>query len=268
MQVAQTNIQLYNQLRDARLPLDDLLLVHRAYEFLTTLYPGYFQADGKPFVAHGVGVASILAWLDQPADILAVGLLHNIYGNADFGDGRSTGTTPFRRRLVRRAMGERIEELLVRFADLRVQSHRIEEVRRGLQERDDMERRLLLVDLADHLEKYVDLGVLYFGESDWVISSTDRIGRDLIELADELGEPRLSQMLSSAFAEAAARSADVPAELRAADGRRYLKLVTPRSCRRRLRLRVGARLQQVRRRVRLRTRLRRLPRAAADWIRA
>ena len=75
MQVAQTNVQLYNQLREKGLQLDDLVLVHRAYEFLTTLYPGYFQADGKPFVAHGVGVASILAEIDQPAQIVAVGLV-------------------------------------------------------------------------------------------------------------------------------------------------------------------------------------------------
>src|SRR3981081_2289472 len=115
MRIAQTNVQLYNQLRDAGLPLDDLVLVHRAYELLTTLYPGHYQADGKPFVAHGVGVTSILAWLDQPAEILAVGLLHNIYGNADFGDGRASGTTRFRRSLVREAVGERVEDLLVRF---------------------------------------------------------------------------------------------------------------------------------------------------------
>jgi hypothetical protein len=258
MRIAQTNVQLYNELRDAGLPLDDLVLVHRAYELLTTLYPGYYQADGKPFVAHGVGVASILARLDQPAEILAVGLLHNIYGNADFGDGRSGGTTRFRRRLVRQAVGEQVEGLLVRFMDLRIHPHRIEDARRALPGRDDTERRLLLVDLADHLEKYVDLGVLHFGESDWVMGSSERIGRDLIEIAEELGEPRLGAMLSRAFAEAAAQAAEVPAELRPSDGRRYLELVVPRSCRRRLPLRLRANVQEVRRRLRSRGRLRRL----------
>jgi hypothetical protein len=268
MRIAQTNVQLYNQLREARLPLEDLVLVHRAYEFLTTLYSGYYQADGKPFVAHGVGVASILAWLDQPAEVLAAGLLHNIYGNADFGDGRSAGATPSRRRLVREAMGERIEELLVRFADLRIRPDRIEETRRALRDCNDTHRRLLLVDLADHLEKYVDLSVLYFGESDWVTGASDRIGRDLIEIADELGEPRLGEMMSRAFSEAAAQASDVPAELRASDGRRYLKLLTPRSCRRRLlpRLRQGTR--ELRRHLRPRSRLRRLPSGVGHRIRA
>src|SRR5437660_567862 len=115
MQVAQTNTQLYNQLRRKGLALEDLLVVHRAYELLTTLYAGFYQWDGKPFVAHGVGVTSILAELDQPTEILAVGILHNIYANADFGDGRGPGARPARRRLVREAVGDRIEALVAQF---------------------------------------------------------------------------------------------------------------------------------------------------------
>src|SRR5436305_670605 len=76
MNVAQTNLQLYNQLLRHGLPRDRLVVVHRAYELLTRLYAGYYQGDGKPFVAHGVGVASILDTLDQPAEFVALGLVH------------------------------------------------------------------------------------------------------------------------------------------------------------------------------------------------
>src|SRR4051795_951805 len=144
MRVAQTNVQLLNQLRDAAWPLDDLIAVQRAYELLTTLYPGYFQADGKPFVCHGVGVASILAELGQPAEIVAVGLLHNIYGNADFGDDGAPGATPARRRLVRDAVGPDVEGMLARFVEMRIRPHTIEEARRELERRDEAERRLML----------------------------------------------------------------------------------------------------------------------------
>lgn len=268
MRIAQTNIQLYNQLREAGRPLDEQVVVHRAYEFLTTLYPGYFQADGKPFVAHGVGVASILAWLDQPAELLAAGLLHNVYGNADFGDGERGGATPLRSRLVREAVGERVENLLVRFAELRIHPHTIDQVRRALPEFDESDRRLVLVELADHLEKYVDLGLLYYGDNEWVVGTGNRIGRDLIEMADELGQPRLAQMLSESFAEASARADDVPAALRASDGRPFLKLIVPRSCRRRLPLSLRAQTKRVRRSLRPRTRLRRLGHAAEGRRRA
>jgi hypothetical protein len=234
--VAQTNIQLYNQLRRQGLARDELVLVHRAYELLATLYSGYYQGDGKPFVAHGVGVASILAELGQPAEILAMALLHGVYGNADFGDGRDSGATPSRRRLVREAVGARVEELVFRFTALRLHPDTIEHDRRALAELDEIERRLQLVAVADHFEKYVDLGVLYFGDDEEIVSWTRRIGRDLIELADELGEPVLAEMVSAAFAEATAEEETVPRELRASDGRRHLKLVVPRSCRRRLSL--------------------------------
>jgi (p)ppGpp synthase/HD superfamily hydrolase len=244
MRIAQTNIQLYNQLREAGRSSEELVAVHRAYQFLSKLYPGYYQADGKPFVAHGVGVASILAWLDQPVDFVAVGLLHNVYGNGDFGDGRAPGITPARTRLVRAAAGETVEQLLERFRGMRIHAGTLERVRRSLPELGETDRRLILVELADHLEKYVDLGVLYFGDHDWV--QTERLGADLVALANELGEPRLAEMLTSAFAEAAA--ADVPPELRPYDGRSFLKLEVPHSCRRRLLPRVRARARRTLRR--------------------
>jgi uncharacterized protein DUF6817 len=231
MRIAQTNIQLYNQLRERGLELRDLKLVHGAYEFLMTLYPGHYQADGKPFVAHSVGVASIVAELDQPVQLVVVGLLHNIYGNADFGDGRSSAVTPFRRRLVGEAVGTEIEALLVRFLELRIRPGNLEGRRQELSQLAETERRLVVVDLADYLEKYVDHGVLYFGDDSEIMHTTDDIGDGLIELARELNEPRLAEMLSSHFAEAAVQAAHVPVDLRASDGRRHMKPVAPRSCR-------------------------------------
>ncbi len=231
MQVAQTNLQLYNQLREKGLQLEDLVLVHRAYELLTTLYPAHFQADGKPFVAHGVGVASIVAGLDQPAEIVAVGLLHNIYGNGDFGDGRSETATASRRHLVRAAVGARVEELLIQFRELRIEPHNIEQARRALPLRSGVERRLICVELADYLEKYVDLGILYWDRSNWLVDADEIIGDDLVAIASELGEPRLAEMLRTAFAATARMRAEVSPELRPSDGRSQLKLIVPRSCR-------------------------------------
>jgi hypothetical protein len=188
--------------------------------------------DGKPFVAHGVGVASILAELGQPADIVATGLIHGVYGNGDFGDGEQ-GPRPRRRALVREAVGPHIEELVFRFTQSRLHPDTIERDRDALSGLDETGRRLQVVAIVDHLEKYVDLGVLYFGDNAEIVEWTDRIGHDLIELAAEQGEPQLAGMLSAAFAEAAAEVGNVPVELRPSDGRRRLKLVVPRSCRRR-----------------------------------
>jgi (p)ppGpp synthase/HD superfamily hydrolase len=256
--IAQTNIQLYNQLREKGLPLDDLITVHRAYELCTELYSGRFQADGKPFVAHGVGVASVLAELDQSSELLSVGLLHNVYGNGDFGDGRLSVVTASRRRLVRDAVGSRIERLVARFSDVRVEPQTIGELRRTLPERNEDDRRLIVIDLVDTLEKFQDLGVLYYGENDWVLSFCDGCGDDLVHLASELGEPRLAELLSSSFATITARRDDVPLQLRPSDLRAHSKLIVPRSCARRVRPRLRARMAALRRRLRIRTRLRQL----------
>jgi hypothetical protein len=229
--VAQTNIQLYNQLRARGLSTEELAVVHRAYELLARLYPGYYQGDGKPFVAHGVGVASILADLGQPPSIVALGLLHGIYGNADFGDDVEHGATPFRRGIVREAVGAELEELVFRFTQLRLHPDTIDEDRRALSSLDETGRRLQLVAVVDHLEKYTDLGVLYFGDNRDLVSWTERIGGDLVELADELDQPRLAQMLVAAFARASAEAPNVPPQLRPSDGRGHLKLLVPLSCR-------------------------------------
>jgi hypothetical protein len=226
--IAQTNIQLYNQLRRRGLEREELVLVHHAYELLTSLYSGYYQGDGKPFVAHGIGVASILAELEQPADIVAMGLVHGVYGNGDFGDGER-GPTPRHRALVRDAVGEHVEQLVFRFTQLRLHPDTIERDRDALAGLDGVGRRLQVVAIVDHLEKYVDLGVLYFGDNAEIVEWTDRIGLDLIELAGELGEPELAEMVSTAFTEAKAEAGNIPVELRPSDGRRHLKRVVPPS---------------------------------------
>jgi HD domain len=232
VRIAQTNIQLYNQLRRRGLDRGELVLIHRAYELAARVYSGYYQGDGKPFVSHGVGVASILAELEQPADILAVGLVHAVYENGDFGDGEQ-GAASSRRALVREAVGPHVEQLVFRFTQLRLHPDTIERDRDGLAGLDEPGRRLQVVAIVDHLEKYVDLGVLYFGDNAEIVEWTDRIGPDLIELAGELGEPELAQMVSAAFVEAKAEARNVPIELRPSDGRRHLKLVVPPSCYRR-----------------------------------
>lgn len=241
--VAQTNLQLYNQVRAQGRGLEDLVLLKRAYELSTTLYSGWFQADGKPFVAHTVGVASILARLGCPTDIVAAGLLHNVYGNGDFGDGRTLDASPERRRVVREGVGDAVEELVYRFRDFRITSRNVDAILTRIDQLDETERALLLMDIADRLEKFVDHGVHYFGDADWVTRQVPLLGERLIEIADRLGRPEVGAMLARAFAEADAASGEISLDMRTSDGRAVLGLVVPRSCRRRrdVRLRAWAR---------------------------
>ena len=230
--IAQTNLQLYNQLRRQRRSVNELSGVRRAYELASTLYSGYYQADRKPFIAHSVGVGSVLAHLDLPAELIATGLLHNVYGNGDFGDGRKGAATRDRRRRVRNSVGERIEGLVYRFRQVRIKPDAGDDFADRIARLDDSDRQLVLVDLADYLEKCVDCGVLYFGDGRWVTETLARHGGRLIDIAGELGQPRLAEMLAEAFAQVAAEPG-IPQVLRGPSNRKYLSLVVPRSCRRR-----------------------------------
>jgi (p)ppGpp synthase/HD superfamily hydrolase len=231
--VAQTNLQLYNQLRAQGYGDEELLVVHRAYEFLTTIYPGYYQADGKPFVAHTVGVASILGHLHLPTEFIAAGLLHNIYGNGDFGDGRRRVATARRRRIVRKAVGDRIEVLIERFPRCRIRRKRTPDILSCIDQFDEIDKKLIVMDLADYLEKYVDLGACYWGDSQSLADTVAQHGETLMALADRLGYPQLTALLNEAFSHA--RAAQIPDSLRASNGWKGMDLVVPRSCRRRLR---------------------------------
>ena len=252
--IAQTNLQLYNQLRLQGREDSQLALAKRAYDLSALLYAGYYQGDGKPFVAHTVGVASILAWLDLPGEVVAFGALHNVYGNGDFGDGLQHATTPARRSRVRVAAGAVVEDMVYRFRDFRISSKTVDRIEGELDRMGEVERHMVLADLADYLEKYVDLGVQYFGDSNWITTEIDQLGARLIAVSERLEQPLLAEMMREAFA-AASKQPGPPQELRNTGGR-HITLTLPLSARprlgpitrvwlRRQRRRVGRRLSRM-----------------------
>jgi len=245
--IAQTNLQLYNQLRLQGRSPEDLTLIRRCYELSVTLYTGSFQGDGKPFVAHTTGVASIMGQLGVSSVVVGAACIHNVYGNGDFGDGLSEIASPSRRHVVRTAVGDEVEACIYRFRSLRIDSTSIGDIASRLDQLDGRDRDLVTMDLADHLEKYVDYGVLYFGDSTWVTDFVDQHGKGLIEIANRLGHPQLAIALADAFDEAARQT--IPPELKREDQHRAIELVVPQSCRRRPQIAATERLIRIKRKV-------------------
>lgn len=229
--IAQTNLQLYNQLLQQNWPVDDLVAVRKAYLFACELYSGRYQADGKPFICHSVGVASILGHAGLPLDIVVLGLLHNVYGNGDFGDGYLFTVSPRRRDRVRAAAGQSVAALLEQFGQSRLIPDRASELCVRIATYDETQRNLIAVDLADIIEKLVDRGAAYFGDGAWVTDPLAQHGDALIDLANALGRPVLAGMLQQGLADLC-MGRPIPAELQQ-DGQKYLELVVPLSCRRR-----------------------------------
>ena len=227
--IARTNLQLYNQLAVQGRSDTELALIRRAYDLASQLYSGAYQADGKPFVTHVVSVASTLALLGMSSAMVAAALLHNVYNNADFGDGLQRRVTERRRRRIVDAVGADVETFISRFAELRV-DRKLDALLSQAPHMSETDKALVTMDLADLLEKHLDCGVLYFGQREWVQGFAMRRADDLHALADALGQPVLGHALRVAID--AVGSGRVAPVLRSHPERKYLRFVPPLSYRR------------------------------------
>src|SRR5262249_7972314 len=126
------------------------------------------------------------------------GILHNVYGTGDFGDGR-TGITKRRRERVRRAVGASVEEHVSRFPGLQAAVHasatsrdlRVLDVARGGPDAvDAIDRGVLLIVAAERLEHRRNF--------EHVNEYMRRLDQRKGEIAAALGFPTLAAELKAA----------------------------------------------------------------------
>ncbi|HEY2988589.1 MAG TPA: SMP-30/gluconolactonase/LRE family protein [Candidatus Binatia bacterium] len=226
---AQTNVQLFNQLRSGGYSDADLSLVRDAYELAMALFTGRFQPSGKLFIAHVVGTASILASLRLPAQVVAAGLIHNVFETGDFGDGREAISTA-RREKIRRVLGPAGEEYVASFSRLSWKSPTIRLARDHPDELAPVDRNGLLILFADHLEHLLDLDALYYGNG--VGQSYVYNSKIAAEIAEKLGLRQLASELEATIREV--EFAKLPVELSLNRIRDRSFVLVPKSCRKRL----------------------------------
>lgn len=228
---AQTNLQLLNGLRSAGHPARDVTLIRNAYEFALPLFSAQFRPSGKPFLAHLVGTASILARHGAGIDVVAAGLLHASYAQGDWGDGQGRSGTPERRAHLSALMGASVEDLVFRYTELRWKPDTIAAYRDRSGALVRPESDVVLMRLANLLEDYLDLGMAYCDKGTKT-THDDVVLTGAIALAVGLGHRLLADELEQAVK--ANYDADLPPVLR----RRAHSsdTVTPRSLRLRSRL--------------------------------
>lgn len=205
---AQTILQLYSQLQRDGYSVTEMCCIRNAYELATALFSGRFLHSGKVFIAHAVGTASILASLRLPAEIVAAGLLHNVYQNGDFGDGKRSFSDT-RREQIQRAVGQEIERYAARFATLQWNPQTISSISNNPHSLDPLDRQVVLLRLADQLEHLLDFDALYGGRGDRFYIDN---GYLIAEMAEELGFATLATELKQALEEihSAAGSMEFP----------------------------------------------------------
>lgn len=208
---AQTNIQLYNQLLREGYKESELRFIRNAYELAMQLFQGGFRPSGKPFLSHAVGTASILAGLRVGTAVVAAGLLHAAYSHGEFGDG-SRGVTLARRRRLQRTVGSETEELVKIFTDFLWNKKTIPLIAKSLSTSSSPYRQALLIRLANELEDYLDLGLLYCNGAPRLHMRPPGFKDLVIEMSRQLGFPELAFTFNQVFRKAA--SARIPQSLR------------------------------------------------------
>jgi (p)ppGpp synthase/HD superfamily hydrolase len=226
---AQTSIQLFNQLQRDGYQAGQLRMIADAYFLAMRLFAGRVEVSGKSFLGHVTGTASILSAISAPAELVAAGLLHNVYCNGDFGD-YSRKITPGRRKRIRNAIGETAEQYVYKFASRRWNAAGLRQTRAQLQDMPELDRHVVLLYVAEQLEKHLDLEILYRGDYEQRCRHYRQNGPLLVDMAQQLGYPGLSRQLQEAIEKTLGST--IPGELRSRDDHRFSYLSIPESCRR------------------------------------
>lgn len=195
LRAAQTNLDLYQQLHDAGWGAADIVLVRDAYLLAMRLFSDCFRANGKPFVAHLVGTASVLAMVDARPAVVVAGLLHAAYANGIFPDGFS-GVTDSHRRVVRNAVSSEPERLVAAYQALAWKPAVVAPLIADWGVVGTDLKDLLLMRLANELEDHLGLGMRLCAEGRGAFGVSRE---EQIRIATLLGQPALAAALAEGF---------------------------------------------------------------------
>jgi (p)ppGpp synthase/HD superfamily hydrolase len=225
-QIAQTHLQLFQQMRSKRYSAAELVMVAGAYRTATKLFANRFRPCGRPFVSHLVGTSAILVWLKAPISMVVAALLHASYQEGDFANSLE-GMTPRKRKELRAAIGAEAEELVAAYT---VSSRSLTGILASyarFHQMSPLERDILLIQLANELDDYRELASNHAANADERIAVIRQSGAQQAEMAEWLGHPELAQALRETYAESIA--AFVPKSLLSEFAYGYE--IVPESCR-------------------------------------
>ena len=199
--IAQTYPQFAVQLANAGWSSAELTSVRTAFDLAASLFTAAERGSGKPFIDHLVGTASGVLLGGGSTDAVVAALLHSVYDQGDFGDGR-TGAQAVRRRRIASVVGAGVEDLVFRYHRLgwgpAVAANAVANVGGA----SEPERAVLLMRVANEVDDAVDGGLVLSGKEhlpgygaqvhEAAVALAERVGtRDFASLArrELLGEP-------------------------------------------------------------------------------
>jgi hypothetical protein len=205
---AQTNLQLYNQLVALSWSDEDLRRTRAAYEFADRALIGMTRRSGKPFIAHLVGTASVVADVDGRPDVVLAALLHAAYTLG----GTTLSSKAPSRSTIRSLVGLATEALIFAYATSPWDADAFADASDNLAEFDRTRRDVLLLRLANEVDEHADFAIQYSDKGGFLRDSGDRL-QPMAALADGLECPKLAATFRRLFDEQ--RGVSVPSVLRA-----------------------------------------------------
>jgi (p)ppGpp synthase/HD superfamily hydrolase len=208
-QIAQTHLQLFQQMRSNGYSADELARLAEAYRTATKLFANRFRPCGRPFVSHLVGTAAILVWLKAPIAMVVAALSHASYQEGDFPNSLE-GMTPRKRKKLRAAIGAEAEDLVAAYTRGSRSLTGIKASYARFHQMSPMERDILLIQLANELDDYRDLASNHAANAEERIEVIRQCGSQQAEMAEWLGRPELAQALRETYAASIAASVPKP----------------------------------------------------------
>ncbi len=173
---------MFRQLIAAGWSSADIARLGRSHALALRLFAGRHRGNGKPFICHLAGTASIAATFEMAPDAVLAALLHAAYQQGRWPRGED------RRAAVIAAAGPAVEALVDAYTRLPWPA-RLEEA----------PPVVLLLRLANELEDHLD-GAMAFAQKPPVVAGSEE-AKSFIAMAVALGKPALGAALETAFAD-------------------------------------------------------------------
>jgi hypothetical protein len=192
---AQTNLQLLNQMQTLGYSATEVSYIAKAYELAMSLFATAFRANGKPFLAHLVGTASVLAATEAPVDLIAAGLLHAAYMQGDFGLD-SMATLGKKQQYLLKVLSPQAETYVARYTTLPWESKSLKTfIDHPPDTLTEVDQSVLLVRLANEVEEYLDFGMVYCSKYTDLAEHINDFGLLAAQLAKAMGRDDLEKLL-------------------------------------------------------------------------
>ncbi len=189
---ARTWPQLSNQLIAMLLPVEEMKRVHAAYALAVDLFGSMVRANEAPFLTHTVGTASILAVHGAPTTIVCGGLVHAAYTHGTYATSPDKGLNKADRVAIAQRVTPEVELLARNYRRYRPSDMPVPQDAGGY---DEDHASVMLIRAANHLEEYLDCGLIY-------ANKTQKQGQEVMQhsrvLLPALGYHRLLAEMEAA----------------------------------------------------------------------